>query len=340
MQHAEYFKDFLRDEVNINQTRIDTLESRVESVYTALAADPNIGSIIGGKVPQGSWPHKLIIKPQVDHEFDADFLLEMRHQDGWDPKQYRNEVYNALHRHPRHSKQDHGRKCRCVWLRYAPENGVGCHLDIVPFVTLPDGRRVIVNGDDNVWEPGFGSTDPDVFTRWVRRRDELTDRNFRKVVRLMKYLKRERGSFNGVKSVILTTLLGEQVTEISAIYAGRYTNVPTALLNIVGDLDSYLQRQGDSPPHLPNPSGDGTNFDHRWTPATFRNFRSRIESIANQMESAYYETDADKSAAAWQELFGVRFQPPSSRKSGAASNPFASSAATPGLASVRSGRSG
>jgi hypothetical protein len=340
MQHAEYFKDFLRDEVNLNQARIDKLEDRVESVYTALVEDPTIGSLIQDKIPQGSWPHKLIIKPQTDHEFDADFLLEIEHQDGWDPVRYREEVYSALHRHPRYSKQGHGRKCRCVWLRYAPENGVGCHLDIVPFVTLPDGRRVIVNGDLNCWEPGFGSTDPDGFTRWVRRRDELTDRNFRKVVRLMKYLKRERGSFNGVKSVILTTLLGEQVTELSATDAGRYTNIPTALLNIVTDLDAYLQRQDDTPPHLPNPSGDGTNFDHRWTSPTFRNFRDRINSIAEQMEAAYHETDPGKSAAAWQKLFGDRFQPPDSQKTGAASNPFAATAAIPGLASSRSGRSG
>lgn len=340
MQHAEYFKTFLRDEVNLNQGRLDKLEGRVESVYEALTADATIGPLIQGMSPQGSWPHKLIIKPKVDHEFDADFLLEMEHQDEWDPTQYRNEVYRALHRHPRYSKQEHGRKCRCVWLRYAPENGVGCHLDIVPSVTLPDGRRVIVNGDTNTWEPGAGSTDPDGFTRWVRRRDELTDRNFRKVVRLMKYLKRERGSFNGVKSVILTTLLGQQVTEANAVDVGRYTNLPTTLLNVVADLDGYLQSQGDALPHLPNPNGDGTNFDHRWTDVTFRHFRDRIHSIASQMEDAYHEPDAAKSAAAWQKLFGDRFQPPSTRASGAASNPFAPAVAVTGLASSRSGRSG
>ena len=72
----------------------------------------------------------------------------MSEVDGWEPKTYINEVYNALHRHPTYSKQDHGRKCRCVYLKYAPENGIGCHLDIVPFVTLTNGRRVIVNRDD------------------------------------------------------------------------------------------------------------------------------------------------------------------------------------------------
>jgi hypothetical protein len=340
MQHAEYFKTFLVDEVNLNQSRIDKLESRVDAVYNALVADGVIGSMITGKTPQGSWPHRLIIKPKPDGEFDADFLLEMSHQDGWEPAKYINEVYNALHRHATYSKQEHGRKCRCVWLKYAPENGVGCHLDIVPFITLPDGRRVIVNRDDDSWEPTFGSTDPQGFTDWVKRRDELTSGNFRRVVRLMKYLKRERGSFNGVRSVVLTTLLGSRVTELAAVDPGRYSNVPTALLNIVEDLDTYLQAQGLVRPHLANPNGDGTDFDHRWTDETYRNFRDRIHVIAAELRTAYDESDAQRSATAWAKVFGDRFDPPGSKKA-SASNPYAAAAPAAAVGSMsRSGRSG
>ena len=153
------------------------------------------------------------------------------------------EVYNALHRDPTYSRQEHGRKCRCVWLKYAPEHNVGCHLDIVPFVTLPSGRQVIVNRDINRWEPDFGSTNPQGFTDWVKRRDELTDNEFRRVVRLMKYLKRERGGFNGVKSVILTTLLGQQVTEFEALDPAQFANLPTTLVNIVEKLDAWAAVQ-------------------------------------------------------------------------------------------------
>lgn len=341
MQHADYFKTFLTDEVNLNQSRLDKLESRVDAVYAALVADPAVGSMITGKTPQGSWPHKLIIKPNPDGDFDADFLLEMTYRDDWVPATYVNEVYNALHRHSTYSKQDHGRKCRCVWLRYASENGIGCHLDIVPFITLPDGRRVIVNRDDNGWEPAFGSTDPQGFTTWVKRRDELTSKQFRRVVRLMKYLKRERGSFNGVRSVVLTTLLGSQVTELNAIDPSRYSNIPTALVNIIEDLDSYLQAQGTTKPHLPNPNGDGTDFDHRWTDETYRNFRDRIHTIAADLRSAYDEIDAEKSISAWQKIFGERFSPPIAKRTTASTNPYVSAAPVPAAGSAsRSGRSG
>ena len=236
----------------------------------------------------------------------------MNGQSRWEPKDYLNAVYNALSRHPTYSKQKHGRKCRCVWLEYAPENGVGCHLDIVPLITLADRRRVIVNRDNNAWEPGYGSTNPQGLTDWVNRRDQLAEGQYRSVVRLMKYLRNERGSFDGVKSVILTTVLGLQVTDARALVPGRYTNVPTALVNIVEDLDRWLQ---DRPykPSLPNPAGDGTNFDHRWEEPTYRNFRDRIHSIAATMRAAYDEPDHAKSAKAWRDLFGDKFNPPSGK---------------------------
>ena len=334
MEHATYFEDFLKDEVNLSRSALKLLSGRVDAVYAALCDDEEVGALIAGKIPQGSWPHRLIIKPRPDGEFDADFLLEMEHVDQWEPKQYIDAVYHALRRNSVYSKQDFGRKCRCVYLKYAPLNGIGCHLDIVPFVTLPDGRRVIVNRDENEWEPAFGSTDPQAFSDWVFDRDTLTGKNFRKVVRLMKYLRRERGSFNGVKSVILTTVLGMQVTQFKSLDPQYCKNLPAALLHIVEDLDVWLQARPDMPP-LPNPNGDGTNFDHRWTQETYSNFRDRIHSIAAKMRAAYDEPNKAASIKLWQELFGTKFQPPQSAVTKAAP----AIAATPAIAAAKPSRS-
>lgn len=349
MQHATYFEEFLRDEVNLNKTRLKLLVDRVEAVYKTLKADPIIGPLITGKIPQGSWPQRLIIKPHPGGDFDADFLLEFVEAfdedtgEPWEPKRYIQEVYNALHRDATYCKQDHGKKCRCVYLEYAPVDEIGCHLDIVPFITLSDGRRVIVNRDNNEWEPGYGSTDPAGFSTWVKRRDELSDNNFRKVARLLKYLRDERGSFNGVKSVILTTLLGLQVTESSAFATDRYDNLPTALLNIVEDLDNWMQLRPTKPTPLLNPNGDGTNFDHRWEQATYANFRDRINSIAASMRAAYDEPDKAKSIKAWQAILGDNFTPPppaAKTASASKSNPFAKASAAAIPRTSRSGRAG
>ena len=332
MEHATYFEEFLKDEVNLSRSALDLLSDRVEAVYGALSDDATVGPIITGKIPQGSWAHRLIIKPKPGDEFDADFLLEMDEVAGWEPKQYINEVYNALSRHPVYSKQVEQRKTRCVSLKYAPKDGIGCHLDIVPFVTLHDGRRVIVNRKENAWEPAFGSTDPQAFSVWVFDRDTLTGKNFRKVVRLMKYLRRERGSFNGVKSVILTTVLGMQVTQVKSLDPQYCKNLPAALLQIVEDLDAWLQARPYKP-HLPNPNGDGTDFDHRWTQETYSNFRDRITAIAAKMRAAYDEPNKAASIKAWQELFGTKFQPP---QSAATKTTVAAAAATTTAAAKQS----
>ena len=54
----------------------------------------------------------------------------------------------------------------------------------------------------------------------------------------MKYLRDHKNSFTGAKSILLTTLLGEQVEEWRKVLdPGYYCDLPTALLHIVTDLD-------------------------------------------------------------------------------------------------------
>ena len=36
MKHVKYFDDFLREKVNLNQSRLDTLDQRVEAVTNLL----------------------------------------------------------------------------------------------------------------------------------------------------------------------------------------------------------------------------------------------------------------------------------------------------------------
>lgn len=319
MKHTTYYNNFLSDHVNLKATRLALLEGRVGSVYNALAADPVLGPLVKDKFPQGSWAHRTIIKPKAGGEYDADFLLLLELNDGWDgnPSEYPNAVYKALRDHPTYGTMPRGRKARCVYLTYGATAGeVGCHLDIVPYLILPDGRHVIVNRDENDWE----DTSTTGFADWVQTRDRITGGLFRKVVRLMKYYKVEKGSFNGVKSVILTTLLGEQVSEWkTALDPSCYADLPTALVKIVTDMSDWLQAR-PTMPSIANPAGDGTTFDHRWEESTYLNFRTRMKSCADKMDAAINEPDKDTSIALWQEVFGSSFSPPGSSASTASAS--------------------
>jgi hypothetical protein len=108
----------------------------------------------------------------------------------------------------------------------------------------------------------------------------------------------------------LTTLLGERVSEISKFTdPGYYGNVPTALLHIVSDLDDWLQLRPYKP-SIPDPSGSGVTFDHRWDQTTYAYFRDRIHAHAAEIKLAYVESDPAKSVRLWQKVFGDRFQAP------------------------------
>lgn len=331
MKLTDHFNVLLKDTVNLSQGKLDLLESRVDTVYRALKADEKIGSFIRGKTPQGSWAHRTIINPVGENEFDADFMLDMCENPEWadSPETYIEEVYAALHRHSRYAAMPHSRKCRCVRLVYANS----MHLDIVPHLNLADGREVIVNRDDNTWE----LTDPQGFTDWMKKKDAIAKGNLRKVIRLIKYLRDHRNSFTGTRSILLTTLLGNQVNDVRTfVDPGYYSDVPTTLLHVVKDLDEWLQAR-PTKPSIVDPTGSGVTFDHRWEQSTYSYFRDRIHVHAAEIEEAYEEEDKERSAELWQHIFGSGFKAPP-KSSSTAKFPAAAAAAASTVG--RSGRAG
>ena len=332
MQLADHFDVLLRDTVNLSQFKLDTLDDRVTAVFNALKADDELGGFVRDKIPQGSWAHRTIIDPVGDNEFDADFMLLLDENPDWagSPKTYIEKVYAALHRHSVYSGMPHSRKCRCVRLVYANS----CHLDIVPYLKLGNGRQVIVNRDNDDWE----DTNPEGFTAWMRDRDQAANGNLRKVIRLMKYLRDHKNSFTGTRSVILTTVLGQQVSATKKLFdTSYYSSVPTALLHIVSDLDDWLQANLYKP-SIPDPSGSGVTFDHRWDQTTYSYFRDRIHTHAAEIQDAYDEPGKDSSVSKWQAIFGDGFKAPEPKQT---SGRFGTTAAAATATTIgRPGRAG
>lgn len=327
MQLEGHFGVLLRDTVNLSQFKLDTLNERVEKIYSALRADAELGPRVLGKSRQGSWAHRTIINPVGDNEFDADFMLYLDDEADWSAKDFLTNVKSALMRSPIYGKMTVTRKNRCVRVVYANS----CHIDIVPAIER-GGLEYVANYKDDRWE----RTDPEGFTRWMKEKDDLTGGNLRRIIRLMKFLRDHRGSFTGTRSVILTTLLGEQVSVFRTLGdAGYYKNVPTALVHIISDLDEYLWAN-PTKPMVMDPSGSGASFDHRWSQETYAYFRERVHSHAAEMKAAYESTNKDDSVAQWQELFGKGFEAPSTSES---STPFGDPKSAPASTSL-SGRAG
>ena len=334
MKMTASFNAFMTQTVNINKTRLAQLDSSVPAIYRALKDDAEIGDKIRDYDPQGSWAHETIIKPPEDIEFDADFLLVMTEVPGWPPKRYLTEVHAALSRNGTYADMVKPVKDRCVRIVYAGDY----HVDIVPFVTLSNGRHVIPNGVEDEWE----DTDPAGFTAWMKRKDDTANANLRRVIRLLKHLRDHRDHFRRTKSVLITAMVGERVdATLKLSNPGYYADLPTAFYHLITDLNTWLQ---DHPvmPTIADPSGatdqhgNPVTFDHRWNQDIYAAFRAKIKTIAENTQTAYEdETSIERSLELWQKVFGPDFkEPPSSNAGGTSSSLGAGGAA---LASGRGG---
>ncbi len=302
MKFVDDFESFLRTEVNLNQTRLDILQDRVSAIETFICNEATFGPAFLEFVPAGSWAHRTIIKPVADNDgFDADVLLHMTEQTDWQPKDYIEKLYAAF-RGSATYKDRVSRKTRCMRITYAGE----FHIDLVPLIDQ-GGLHYITNRLDPEETGKLEASDPAAFTAWIDERQRLTRGSFIKVVRLLKYLRDFKNTFS-CKSIILATLLGEQVNEIEVMMAPeRYADVPSTLNTLLGKLADSLPL---TMPAVMDPAGTGDNFTDRYKEGwNYDNFRRQIKHYAEKVKEAYDEPDRTASIAAWQVILGEDFKP-------------------------------
>ena len=196
MKHNGEFADFLRDHVNLNQTRIDQLEEHISAV-TGYLKNNHDGFRRTDK--QGSHALGTIIKPvKEDDEYDADLLAVME-RNGDKPAPYVDRLYKTLQESDRY-KDKIEKWNRCVKIKYAGD----CHLDVVPCVQDGDKFYVCPRDQDELEE-----TDGTGFRDWFNDQNRITKGNLKRTVRLLKFLRDHKDNFE-VPSVILTALAGRR----------------------------------------------------------------------------------------------------------------------------------
>ncbi len=299
MKLTSYFKHFLENTVNLNQARIDQLDQRLQAIENFINQHPGLGPITIELIPQGSYAHKTITKPVNGREFDADVLLYVYEQPGWEPKDYIANLYAAFCGSATY-KDMVRRRTRCVVIDYASE----FHIDIVPYLER-GGAHYITNRHENCFE----LTNPEGFNEWLDARNRDASGHLVEAIRLVKYLRDYKGTFS-IKSVILTTLLAGQVNQAHLLGdPNYYADMPTTLLRVITALDAYLQANPVMPA-IADPSGTGENFSDRWDQDGYSNFRDKINYYAAKIDVAYHESGTDASLKLWQEVFGDEFTAP------------------------------
>lgn len=297
MKLIKHFSEFLRDTVNLNQTRIDTLDASVEAIKDFIrAADwtPRVWKF----VEQGSWAHNTIIRPVDGKEFDADLLVIIDSVEGWTAADYVTSLGDAFKASGVYKDKvevwDY-----CVTIVYAGDR----RIDVAPCVrSRRDTDRLEVC---NRGENRFEQTEPIKYTEWFNARNGYSGSNsFRKVTRLIKYLRDIRADFT-CPSVLLTTLIGERI-QWSDAGADAFRDVPTTLRTIMGRLDDWLQLH-DRKPMVPNPELRSEDFAASLTDEEYEALRDSVNAIRTKVDAAYATKGTYDSILAWREVFGDKF---------------------------------
>jgi hypothetical protein len=297
MKHVDLFNDFLKNTVNLNDTRIAELEKSTEAIKNAVRASawqPHLH----GWMEQGSWAHKTIIKPVDQGEFDADLIVFVQQVDGWFPVNYIDTLFNAFKADATY-KDMTKRWSHCVTITYANDKMV----DIAPVVVNRGWvkRLEVCNGDTNEFE----RTEPEQYTNWLALRNSYSGKNsFRKVTRLIKYLRDIKTRFT-CSSVLLTTILGYRIGPADQGSA-LFVDTPTALKTVFGRMDDWLQ-MNLMKPVIANPYLRNENFADAWSNEQYSNFRDKIHTYREWIDEAYDEEDRSESIAKWRRVFGDDF---------------------------------
>ncbi|MGA2227108.1 MAG: nucleotidyltransferase [Syntrophobacteraceae bacterium] len=300
MKLTDYFNTFLIDEVNLNKSRIKTLKDRVNTIGNFIRASdwkPNVIRITA----QGSWAHKTIIKPSGSRGFDADILVFIDPVGGWTAKDYVLELRRIFNGSDVY-KDKLSLNTRCIVLDYSGD----FHLDIVPCVVdRPggNGKYEVCNRVEN----NFEATDSEAYTAWLEKRNDWVGNDrLREVTRLFKYLRDIKTTFS-CKSVLLTTLLGERITQADEVFRTTYfPDLSTSLKTLIGRLDNYLHARPKLH-NVCNPVLSTENFIRHWDDEKYANFRNMLHKYRGWIDEAYEEPDEAQSIAKWQRVFGDEF---------------------------------
>ncbi len=301
MKHIPTFDHFLKEVVNLNQTRIDVAEGSTETITTFLKNNEVFKDKFISTTPQGSYRQRTIIKPvNPEQDFDVDLLFELTPVSDWGAADYLKNLAAEVQKTDRYKgKVDTRGKTRCVTIDYESD----FHIDIVPCIATENGL-VIMNKETDDYE----GTDGDGYAEWFEGQNKITKKNYLiKVVRLIKYIRDYHKEFDA-KSVILTTLIGNQVYESDASET-HYPDLPTAFKTIMNRLNTFLQ-ENESMPEICNPVLPEESFTRNWDEEIYTEFKGKILEYNEQINEAYDELGEAESLAAWQKVFGEDFSLP------------------------------
>jgi hypothetical protein len=151
----------------------------------------------------------------------------------------------------------------------------------------------------------FLRSEPMEYTNWIKERNRYSGSNsFRKVTRILKYLRDIKGTFT-CPSVLLTTLIGSQIDWYDQ-GSEQFCDTPTTLKTVMGKLDNWLQARPTKPKVL-NPKLTTEDFADQLSDDQYANLRKVLSRYRKWIDDAYDEENREESIRKWKRLLGEEF---------------------------------
>jgi len=194
MKHVKIFNNFMKDTVNLNETRLNKMKIASSAVVKVVKESNSFSDLYIEDSPQGSYGHRTIIKPLPTKEFDADIVVFLNKHDDWEAKDYIKELYSIFKNNPTYKDKVHY-NTRCICLDYVGD----FHVDVVPCIVtsknffLEEKNYFVCNRATNEFEV----TDPEAYKKWIKDKNATAkNNNLIKSIRLFKYLRDVKKTFS------------------------------------------------------------------------------------------------------------------------------------------------
>lgn len=171
-------------------------------------------------------------------------------------------------------------------------------MDIVPVFETWNGY-MIADRDAGTWK----FTNPPEHTRWSSERNTVFNGRFKKLVKLLKWWRREHPSGKRPKGFVLEVLVAMHAPNDETHYGEAFAQL---LANIHG---TYAQQAAmGQKPFIPDPAAPGNDILSKVTVAQWKDFIEKVRVHADYARRAQDEEDMEEATRLWRNVFGDRFK--------------------------------
>jgi predicted nucleotidyltransferase len=172
-------------------------------------------------------------------------------------------------------------------------------MDIVPVIENPYGNGYLIP-DRHVGE--WHITNPPVHTQWSYDQSTAFDGRFKRLVKLLKWWRRENPTSRRPKGFVLEVLVAKHAPKNEVHFGEAFAQL---LESIYGSY-KYLADL-DMKPRLDDPAVPGNDILSKVTVAQWKEFLEKVRVYAAIARRAQEEENVDESTRQWRRVFGDRF---------------------------------